>query len=83
MEVGCSAGVNIYVISQAFPGVKLYGIDINKRAIEEGKKQFERMGMSNVFLYTGKADKLKRFDDKSKDVVFTDAILMYIGPEKI
>lgn len=31
----------------------------------------------------GKADDLGEFEDKSFDVVFTDAVMMYIGSDKI
>jgi ubiquinone/menaquinone biosynthesis C-methylase UbiE len=34
-------------------------------------------------LFVGRADNLERFPDKSFDVVFTDAVLMYIGADKI
>ena len=40
-------------------------------------------GMTNVSLSYGKADNLKVFRDKSMDVVFTDAALIYVGPDKI
>ena len=40
-------------------------------------------GISNVKLICGKADELHQFRNKSFDIVFTDALLMYIGPDKI
>ena len=40
-------------------------------------------GISNVKLLESKADELRQFRDKSFDVVFTDAVLIYIGPDKI
>lgn len=83
LEIGCNAGPNLYLFSKQFPHVKLYGIDINGRAIEEGKKHFKEEGISNVSLAVGRADRLASFADKSIDVVFTDAVLMYVGPDKI
>ena len=40
-------------------------------------------GISNVKLICGKADELHQFRNKSFDIVFTDALLMCIGPDKI
>jgi ubiquinone/menaquinone biosynthesis C-methylase UbiE len=36
-----------------------------------------------VKLSVGKADDLRQFRDKGFDVVFTDAVLIYVGPDKI
>jgi len=44
---------------------------------------FAKEGISNVSLSVGKADELHGLRDKSFDVVFTDAVLIYIGPDKI
>ena len=83
LEIGCNVGPNLYLFSKKFPHVKHYGIDINSKAIEEGRKHFEEEGISNVSLAVGRADRLASFSDKSIDIVFTDAVLMYVGPEKI
>lgn len=83
MEVGCNSGPNLYLLSSIYPDAKLYGVDINANAVAEGKRQLQKEGIKNVFLSHGKADSLKKFTDKSCDVVFTDAVLMYIGPDKI
>ena len=83
LEVGCDSGVNLYLLASANPSIKLWGIDINKKVIEEGKDIIKEMGINNVFLSCGRADSLESFGDKSIDVVFTDAVLMYIGPNKI
>ena len=40
-------------------------------------------GISNVKLSVAGADELTQFQDKSFDVIFTDAVLIYIGPDKI
>ncbi len=58
-------------------------IDINARAIKEGNAYFRQEGIKNVNLIIHRADKLKQFADKSIDVIFTDATLMYIGSDKI
>ena len=83
LEVGCNAGPNLYLLAQSLPAARLYGLDINPRAIEIGRRWLREAGVHNVELAVGKADDLGRFGDRSMDVVFTDALLMYLGPDKI
>jgi ubiquinone/menaquinone biosynthesis C-methylase UbiE len=83
LEIGCDSGVNLCLLALEKPDTKLYGIDINKKVIEKGRNIIEEMGINNVFLSCGRADSLGSFCDKSVDVVFTDAVLMYIGPDRI
>ena len=52
-------------------------------AVQKGNDWLAQEGISNVKLLEGKADELDQFQDKSFDVVFTDAVLIYIGPDKI
>jgi len=52
-------------------------------AVQKGNKWFAEEGISNVKLLVGKADDLHQFQDKSFDIVFTDALLIYIAPDKI
>ncbi len=83
LEIGCDYGPNLYLLAKKFPRVKFTGIDINPLAIKEGRKWFEKEGLTNIELLVGKADELSKFLDKSFDIVFTDAVLMYIGQDKI
>jgi ubiquinone/menaquinone biosynthesis C-methylase UbiE len=83
LEIGCASGPNLYLLAKKFPEVKLYGIDISKKAIEIGKKKFNEEKISNVILETGNPSDLKKFSDKSIDIVFSDACLICIGPKKI
>ncbi|HUV45620.1 MAG TPA: class I SAM-dependent methyltransferase [Dehalococcoidia bacterium] len=83
LEIGCNCGPNLYLIAQRFPGIEIQGIDINPAAIQKGNELFASKGISNVKLSVAKADKLGQFQDKSFDVVFTDAVLIYIGRDKI
>jgi len=83
LEIGCASGPNVYLLAKKFPEVKLYGIDISKKAVETGNKLLKKESISNVKLYAGKADELGQFPDKSFDIVFTDATLIYIDPDKI
>jgi SAM-dependent methyltransferase len=83
LEVGCATGPNLYSLAKRFPDAHYVGVDINPEAIKQGKRFFKQQGVCNVSLLVGKADKLQRFPDKSFDIVFTDAVLMYVGPDKI
>jgi ubiquinone/menaquinone biosynthesis C-methylase UbiE len=83
LEVGCNCGPNLYLIAKKFPHAEIRGIDINQEAVRTGNTLFAREGMANVNLRVGKADELNEFGDRSFDVVLTDAVLIYIGPDKI
>lgn len=83
LEVGCASGPNLYLLAKRFPQAQIVGIDINPRAIQYGEAQFAQEGLSNVRLLVGKADELGQFRDRSFDIVFTNALLIYIGPDKI
>lgn len=83
LEIGCASGPNLYNLAQKYPKVKFYGIDISRKAIETGKDIFKKEKIDNVFLSISGAERLKDFKDKSIDLVFTDAVLIYIGPDKI
>ena len=48
-----------------------------------GNTWFKKEKISNVTLLEGKADDLKSIPDKSFDIVFTDAVLIFVGPDKI
>jgi ubiquinone/menaquinone biosynthesis C-methylase UbiE len=83
LEVGCETGLNLCLLASKNPDIKLYGVDINRKSIEKGKNIIKDMAGINVFLSHGMADSLETFGDKSIDVVLTDSLLMYIGPDKI
>jgi len=83
LEIGCASGPNLYLLAQKIPQAKFYGIDISKKAIETGKKFFTKENIKNVFLEAGKAENLKKIQDKSIDIIFTNAVLVCIGPDKI
>jgi ubiquinone/menaquinone biosynthesis C-methylase UbiE len=83
LEIGCNCGPNLYILAKKFPDAEIKGIDINPMAVQKGNEWFTQEDISNVKLLVGKADDLLKFQDKSFDVVFTDAVLIYIGPDKI
>ena len=73
----------MYLIAKKFPNAEVRGIDINPMAIQKGDEWLAQEGISNVKLSVGKADELGQFQDGSFDIVFTDAVLVVIGPDKI
>jgi SAM-dependent methyltransferase len=83
LEIGCASGPNLYNIAMKFPDAKIRGVDINPVAVQKGNEWLKKEGISNVKLEVGRAQELGRFADKSFDVVFTDATLIYISPVEI
>lgn len=83
LEVGCSAGQNLLILAQAFPAARLYGVDINRRALAIAREIFRAREIDHATVFHGRADDLGGFGDRSVDVVFSDATLMYVGPDKI
>lgn len=83
LEIGCNCGPNLYCLARRFPEIDIFGMDINQALVAAGCDLLEEEKISNVKLSVGKADDLSMYQDKSIDVVFTDAILIYISPDKI
>ena len=83
LEVGCASGAHLYLLAQKYPSAKIVGVDINDEAIEYGNKHLQSDGISNVQLICSKADELDYFVEKSFDIVFTLALLVVVGPDKI
>ena len=83
LEIGCSSGPNLYILANKFRKTKFYGTDISGNAIKVGKDFFNKNNLPNVVLNKGKAEDLSAFKDKSIDMIFTDAVLIYLGPDKI
>jgi len=83
LEIGCGCGANLYNLAKKFPSAEILGIDVNPVAVKRGNELLKKEGIFNVQLTVGKAQELKQFADKSFDVVFTDAVLIYIPPDEI
>jgi len=80
LEIGCGYGPNLYHLAKIFPLAEIKGIDVNPLSVKLGNKWLKGGG---VKLFVGRADQLNQFPDKSFDLVFTDAVLLCIGPDKI
>ena len=81
LELGCNIGPNLaYILEQCDDkeGLTLEGIDVNPWAIEAAQKR-----LPSVKIKLGDVSKLLPYFNKEFDVVLADAVLMYIGPDKI
>jgi ubiquinone/menaquinone biosynthesis C-methylase UbiE len=83
LEIGCNCGPNLFLLAKIFPDARIMGIDINMDAVVQGNQYLAEQGIKNVTLQVGMADDLKLFENNEFDVVFTDAVMIYIGPDKI
>lgn len=85
LEVGCGWGPNLEVLAGRAPGLRLTGVDISPASVAEGRTRFAPTSpfYDRVWLMEGRADDLSGFGDMSVDIVFTDALLIYIAPDKI
>lgn len=77
LEVGMGGGANLALISQVFKGRKLCGTEINKEALEFVNTKFKGLDarecpVTDIFM-----------SDKGVEVVLTDMVLIYVGPNKI
>jgi len=83
LEVGCATGPNLILLAQKYPEAEVYGLEVSREAVKVGKREVEKLGLKNMHLSAGNAGDLSRFADKSVDVVFSDACLIYINENKI
>lgn len=83
LEIGCNCGPNLRLLAGKFPDAEIIGIDINPVAVQKGNEWLVQEGILNVKLLECKADELSQFSNKNFDIVFTDAVLIYLGPDKI
>jgi ubiquinone/menaquinone biosynthesis C-methylase UbiE len=83
LELGSASGANLFLLSKKFPSAKFYGVDISYVAIKEGQKFFEKNKIKNVFLQNISIDDLGNFREKSIDIIFSDAAIIYIGKDRI
>jgi len=82
LELGCGEGINLRIISKKNQFIELYGIDINKIAIQSGLSIINKFNL-NIKLTSSNMKNLKMYKNNEFDIVFSDASLMYIGPNNI
>ena len=68
LEVGCGVGAVLAVLGQEFPGIRLFGVDIEPKQLEFARGHLQRAGVEATLL---EADALALpFDDESFDHVW-------------
>ena len=83
IEVGSNCGPNIFLINKEFPKIDIVGIDINRASLLKGISKFPKEFFRNSGLFHQNLEKEINFRSKDFDVILSDAVLMYISPEKI
>jgi len=83
LEIGCASAPNLRLLREKLPSAQLSGIDINKQAIHTANDYFRSVNDDKVNLLARSADQLDDFQDKSFDVVFSQAVMLYIPPPNI
>jgi ubiquinone/menaquinone biosynthesis C-methylase UbiE len=83
LEVGSNAGANLILLARRAPAARLIGIDVSDQAVALGRDWVRREGLTGITLETATTERLRTFADASFDVVFSDAVLMYLGPDDI
>lgn len=83
LEIGCASGINLRIINKKINGILFEGIDINKKALNEGINILKRENITNIKLKYKSAKDLSSYKDKEFDLVFCDAVLMYIDSSNI
>lgn len=81
LEIGCASGANLARLRQSLPHARLYGLDINAEAVRVGREHFAHE--RGIDLFVGHADQLAAFPDHSQDVVLSDAVLMFVAPDRV
>lgn len=76
LEVGCSIGLNLQILHNRFHWLRLCGIDINRKAINMGKK------VDHIDMLYGDILDIP-FRCNSFDMVFTSGVLIHIHPESL
>lgn len=76
LEVACNNGLNLSLLSSKYPNCKFYGVDLDKKMIEEANKK----NLNNVEFIKANAARLP-FDDESIDCILNEAMLTMIPLE--
>lgn len=84
LEIGCSMGMNFYLLNKRLPGIRMEGFDINCDIVKAGNQWLAGENILNARLSVGVAEEqLRRYEEQSFDVVFTQAVLIYVTPQNI
>jgi ubiquinone/menaquinone biosynthesis C-methylase UbiE len=78
LEIGCGAGAVLGVIGQAFPQLRLAGIDLSTEQIVYAREHLQRLGHAQADLRTGDATQLP-WPDASFDHVYMMWFLEHVA----
>jgi spore coat polysaccharide biosynthesis protein SpsF len=73
LELGANIGVNLVAINRLLPNAETSGIEINKKAIKDLKKNIKKGKIYNQSILDFKVD-------YQRDLVFTKGVLIHLNP---
>ena len=83
LEIGSAYGQNFRLLSKMYPRAKIFGIDSSLECVDGGQKLIDEEKIQNVKFICADCTCLDMIGDKSFDVVFTCASLLYVHRAKI
>lgn len=83
LEIGCASGANLACLRERIPEARLIGVDISAHAIRTARSYFSARGDERTSFLVGRADHLPDTPDASVDVVLSDAVMMFVTPDRI
>ncbi|MDJ0796841.1 MAG: class I SAM-dependent methyltransferase [Calothrix sp. MO_167.B12] len=81
LEIGCGVGAVLGVILEAFPNLKVAGIDIEPIQIDYAYKYLDTLGFNNIDLRVGDAVQLP-WDDATFDCIYAVWFLEHVSDPK-
>ena len=81
LEFGCGPGDNLTALRDAGFAGSYIGLDVNAKVIDNAKAQFADDAAARFSVSTN--DTLTQMAENSVDLIMTDAVLLYIGPDQI
>lgn len=82
LEFGCGSGSNLIAVRKKSPEVACLGLDISRAAVAAGNKYISEHSLAGVELRAGDHRALSDFPDRSFDVTFAAAVLIYFDPKR-
>lgn len=77
-EVGFFSGRNLYYIKEAFPNIKIAGLEINPKAVRYAREKLD-LNEELLCMNLYDMDKIK----EKFDIVFTSGVAIHISPDNI
>jgi SAM-dependent methyltransferase len=82
-EIGTGNGANLIFFAKEMYETEFFGIDLNKKAIQIGKKIININEFKNVRIEIGDIEDIENICKKKYEYILCDAVLMYFNPEKV